>query len=207
MNNKTDLTKTHRAYYSATTAPAMLDLEPINYLAIAGSGDPGKPAFTEAVQALYPVAYAIKFLCKAEGHDFVVPKLEGLWWFDDSYSGISMSEAPRRVPRDAWQWKLLIRMPDPVTKKMVTQAIEQIIGKKDIARVTDVTFLTMHEGKCAQILHVGPFDREIETLQVLQVFLEKQGFKKNGHHHEIYLTDMRKTAPARLRTILREPVA
>ncbi len=122
MDRKTDLTKEHRAYYTATASPAFIDLGPTNYLSITGSGDPNGPTFAEAVQALYSVAYAAKFMSKANGHDFVVSKLEGLWWFNGAFNGVTISEAPKRVPREAWQWQLLIRMPDAVTHKLSQQA-------------------------------------------------------------------------------------
>jgi len=207
MDKKTDLTKEHRAYYTATASPSFIDLGPTHYLSITGSGDPNGPTFAEAVQALYSVAYAVKFMSKAQGHDFVVSKLEGLWWFDGDFTGVTISDAPKLVPRDAWQWQLLIRMPDAVTGKMSQQAVEQVSEKKRLPRVNDVAFVTLNEGRCVQILHTGPFDREPETLRVVEEFVNTKGLRQNGRHHEIYLSDMRKTAPARLRTILREPVA
>jgi len=207
MNKKTDLTKEHRAYYTATASPTLLEFGPTPYLSITGSGDPSGPAFAEAVQALYPVAYAVKFISKANGRDFVVAKLEGLWWFDGAYDGLTISEAPKRVPREAWRWQLLIRMPDTVTEKLTQQAVRQVSEKKGLPRINDVSFITLNEGRCIQILHKGPFDKEPETLQRIEEFAKAHSLQKNGHHHEIYLSDMRKTEPAKLKTILREPVA
>lgn len=206
MDKKTDLTKTDRAYYTATARPALITFPPIHYLAIDGQGDPASAVFAEALQTLYPVAYAVKFLCKAAGNDFTVPKLEGLWWFDGRYDNLTMSEAPQRIPREAWHWKLMVRMPDFVTAQQTKEAISTVATKKKMPQAEHVSYYQLNEGKCVQILHTGPFDREPETLREIEIFTQKHSLAKNGHHHEIYLSDMRKTAPARLRTILREPV-
>lgn len=204
---KLELTKKYKSYYTAKTQPEIIELPAVTYLAIVGKGDPSSRAYAEKVEALYPVAYAIKFLAKATAHDFTVPKLEGLWWFDDErYGTISMEEAPLRVPRDEWQWRLLIRMPEFVTEAMVEEAKATVLKKKNIPLAAETSLFTLNEGKVVQMLHVGPFDREPETLQHMLKFIQEHKFKKGGHHHEIYLSDFRKTAPEKLKTILREPV-
>jgi hypothetical protein len=205
--DKTDLTKKYKAYYSAKTKPEIIELGKASYLSIMGKGDPGSEEFAEKVQMLYTVAYSVKFLAKAMKSDFVVAKLEGLWWFDDKrFGGLSMEEAPLKVPRKEWQWRLLIRMPEVVTSKLLKQAIQSIKEKKKLPDVDQVEFFGMTEGKVVQMLHVGAFDKEPESLMKMQRFMTQHKFAKAGLHHEIYLSDFRKTRPEKLKTILREPV-
>jgi hypothetical protein len=204
---KLDLTKKFKSYYTAKPQPEIIELPSVPYLTITGKGDPSSRAFADKLETLYPVAYAIKFMAKVTAHDFTVPKLEGLWWFDDERFGtLTMEEAPLRIPRDEWYWRLLIRMPDFVTEAMVEEAKATVSKKKNIPSVAETSLYTLAEGKVLQMLHVGPFDREPETLLQMQKFIEKHNLKKNGLHHEIYLSDFRKTAPEKLKTILREPV-
>jgi hypothetical protein len=203
---KLDLTKKYKAYYSAKTKPEIIELPEITYLSIEGKGDPSSSAYTDKIQALYPVAYGIKFACKAIDKDFTVPKLEGLWWFDEKYEGLTFQEIPKRVPRSEWCWRLLIRMPEFVGNDMVMSVIDTVVTKKKVELAKEVSLFTLAEGKVVQMLHVGPFDREPETLQVMAEFMEKYNFQKGGLHHEIYLSDLNKTEPSKLRTILREPV-
>lgn len=205
---KLDLTKKYKSYYKSKGKPEIVHFEAVNYLSITGIGDPSGEEFAQKIAALYPVAYTIKFECKADGKDFVVPKLEGLWSFDLSkYEGITMENAPKKIPRSEWAYKLLIRMPDFVHQEMVQKAISKVKVKKgQLPFINELTFHTMNEGKCVQILHVGPFDTEPESLAKIQDFCKEHGLHKNGEHHEIYLSDFRKTAPEKLKTILREPV-
>ncbi|MFZ6012618.1 MAG: GyrI-like domain-containing protein [Bacteroidota bacterium] len=204
---KIDLTKQHAEYYTAKPQPALIDLPPVSYLSVTGQGDPSSEAFNEKIRALYPVAYAIKFLYKAQGQDFTVPKLEGLWWFDmKKYGGLAMHEAPKKIPRNEWNWRLLIRMPEFVTEKIATQAIENTLHKKNDLHIRKVEWHTLNEGRVVQMLHVGPFDKEPESLIILQEFMRENGLAHAGLHHEIYLSDFRKIAPEKLKTILREPV-
>jgi hypothetical protein len=204
---KLELTKKYKSYYTARTQPEIIELPSVRYLTITGKGDPSSRAFADKLEALYPVAYALKFSTKATAHDFTVPKLEGLWWFDDErFANVSMQEAPLRIPRDEWQWRLLIRMPEFITEAMVEEAKATVLKKKNIPAAADTSLFTLNEGKVIQILHVGPFDREPETLQLIQKFAEEHNLKKAGLHHEIYLSDFRRTAPEKLKTILREPV-
>ncbi len=204
---KIDLTKLHRAYFTAKTAPEIVDIETARFLSILGKGDPSSEAFLADIQALYPVTYTIKFACKALGKDFTVSKLEGLWWFDEQkFGGLTAAEAPQRVPRSEWEYRLLIRLPDFVDEKMVKAAVETVVSKKKSERAADVRFFEMTEGKCVQMLHVGSYDSEPVSLQKIMEFCQAHGLAKNGLHHEIYLPDFRKTEPEKLKTILREPV-
>jgi len=204
---KLDLTKQYKNYYTAKSVPEVVDIQRVHYLSICGKGDPSGELFSHKLQALYSLAYTIKFSCKAAGNDFTVAKLEALWWFDENlHAGLSITNAPGKVPRNEWEYRLLIRLPDFVLEKEVEQAKKIVSGKKKIDYINDVVFFEMTEGKCVQMLHVGPFDKEPETLLEMQGFMSANNFHRNGKHHEIYLSDFRKTKPEKLRTILREPV-
>jgi hypothetical protein len=205
--NKIDLFKTCKAYYNAAHEPELVTIEPATYLSIEGKGDPSGKEFAAHIEALYQTAYTLKFACKARKQDFVVAKLEAQWWFDEKKFGRpSMDEAPRLVPRDEWMFRLLIRMPDFITEETLVQSIETAVAKKKNNLLRNVKLMGLEEGRCVQILHVGPFDREPESLKKLMIFTEQHVLEKNGLHHEIYLSDFRKTPYERLNTILREPV-
>lgn len=205
---KLDLTKKYKQYFSANTKPEITEFpEIVQYVSIKGVGDPSQPEFAESVQALYATSYAIKFICKEREKDFVVSKLEGLWWFDESkYSDVTIASAPGKVARKDWQYILLIRMPEFVKKSDIQTAKETTIGKKKIALAEYVEPYEMREGKVVQILHIGPFDKEPVSLLKMDEVIRKNNFQKNGLHHEIYLSDFRNTPSEKLKTILREPV-
>ena len=204
--DKLDLTKKYKSYFTAKSKPEIIEVEPARFLSITGKGDPSAPAFANNIEALYSTAYVIKFAYKSKGLDFVVSKLEGLWWYDENkYPGKTM-ETAMEVPRSEWQYKLLIRMPEYVGEPDVTHAIETVVTKKNILLAKEVTYFEMTEGKSVQMLHVGPFSTELETLKKIGAFITANNFGKNGLHHEIYLSDFRKTEPNKLKTILREPV-
>jgi hypothetical protein len=204
---KTDFTKKYKAYYTAKAEPELVQLTPVVYLSLTGKGDPSAKEYADKIQLLYTTAYAIKFSFKAREEDFVVPKLEALWWFDeDRYKDISIKEAPTLVPRSEWYYRLLIRMPENIGDKDILQ-VARTVADNQRGNITEKPELfTLREGKCVQILHTGPFDREPESLEKIQVFIKELNLKRNGLHHEIYLSDFRKTSPEKLRTILREPV-
>lgn len=204
---KLDLAKLHTAYYNAKNKPELLNIEKAQFLSISGKGDPSGQPYSDKIQALYSVAYALKFLYKALDKDFVVAKLQGLWDFDeDKYKNLSIDEAPLKVPRSEWSYRMMIRLPDFVTKEQVESAIQTVIKKKQILLATEIEFYEMKEGKVIQMLHVGAFANEPETLKQMQEFMTANNLQKNGLHHEIYLSDFNKTSPEKLKTILREPV-
>lgn len=203
---KLDLTKKYKTYYTAASKPEIVDIGPAQYLSITGTGDPSGEDFGVSISALYPVAYAIKFACKARGNDFTVAKLEGQWWFDmQAYPGLTMADAPAKVPRSEWAYRLLIRLPDFVTSADVDNGIAAAV-KKGAERSKDVSLFEMHEGRSLQMLHKGPFSREAETLLVMHDYMVAHNLAHNGLHHEIYLSDFRKTPQEKLKTILREPI-
>jgi len=204
---KLDLTKHFKTYYTAKAKPELLHIEKARYLSITGKGDPSGEDFAQKIQAIYPVAYALKFVFKAQGKDFTVAKLEGLWWYDEvRYAGISIADSPTSIPRSEWEYRLLIRIPDYVEKKDVEASVETSFASKGQAAIREVSYFEMNEGKVVQMLHTGPFDSEPETLAKLNDFISAHALGRNGLHHEIYLSDFRKTPPHKLKTILREPV-
>ncbi len=196
---KTDLVKQDKEYYSAKKKPEIREFKELNFLVIEGKGEPAGIEFTKAVEALYPLAYGIKNIYKKQEMDFAVPKLEGLWWVNSEKDALE-------VPRSEWYWKLMIRTPDFVTNENFKQAKINVIKKKGIAKINEIQFEKITEGKCIQIMHVGPYSTEPETINQMQNFMKENGFVKNGLHHEIYLSDPRKTAPEKMKTILRQPV-
>ncbi|MDQ4139099.1 MAG: GyrI-like domain-containing protein [Bacteroidota bacterium] len=204
---KLDLVKYFKTYYSAKTKPELVHIEEASFLSIRGKGDPANQDFAARIKALYSVAYSLKFKFKELKQDFTVAKLEGLWWFDEErYPNLTMTESRQKVPRSDWEYRLLIRMPEYVNQNILTTAINEAAAKKQLDLVKEIELYQMAEGKVVQMLHVGPFAEELKTLIQMHEFIQAHGWQKNGKHHEIYLSDFNKTAPAKLKTILREPV-
>ncbi len=197
---KLDLYKLHKAEYAATRKPALIDLKPATYLAISGQGAPGGEQFTASIGALYAVAFTIKMTRKFAGkQDYAVCKLEGQWWtkHDSDFAD---------QPRDQWRWQLLIRTPDFVGEADLRQAVAALLKRGKGEDTKRVRLESLAEGPCVQMLHVGPYERECDTIALMQAFAEKQQLKFSGRHHEIYLSDPRRVPPERLKTILRHPV-
>jgi len=176
MITKLDLTKEYKTYYTLKTSPEVVEFAEIPFLTIEGKGEPGGKEFISKVEALYPLTYGVKNICKKQGKDFGVPKLEGLWWVESDRPALE-------VPRDKWQWKLLIRMPDFVTSEMVKKAKEEVFKKKGIKLIKEIKFEKMKEGKCVQILHIGPYSTEPESLAKMNKLMEEENLVKNGLHH------------------------
>ncbi|WP_159792798.1 GyrI-like domain-containing protein [Puerhibacterium puerhi] len=200
---KVDFRRTLDAYRARRGELRLVDVPPLQYLMIDGHGDPNtSPAFAEAVAALYPLAYRIKFASKADlGRDYAVMPLEGLWWADDM-DAFTVSRDKSR-----WRWTLMIMTPDWVDAGMVAAAAERVAAKAAPARLADVRLATLDEGRCVQTLHVGSFDDEAGVLaQIHHELVPAQGLRLTGRHHEIYLSDFRRVPPERRRTILRQPV-
>lgn len=189
-----------KVLYSARRDPEIVEVPDTWCLTISGVGAPEGPEFHRAIEALYGLAYTVKFQLKPAGLDFKVPALEGLWWVEGP------QDLFRETPRDRWCWQLLIRMPDAVTEEQVAAAREQAAAKKKNPTILEVSFERFSEGTCAQLLHVGPFAEEGPSIDRLHAFIAEQGYRLRGRHHEVYLSDFRRTAPEKLRTILRQPV-
>jgi hypothetical protein len=172
----------------------------MQYLMIDGMGDPNTaPAYTEAVEALYAVAYTIKFaIKKSRAIDFPVLPLEGLWWMDDMRE-FSMAK------KDRWKWTMMIAQAELVTAADVIGAIAEVKRKKDPPALSLLRFDTLDEGDCAQIMHLGPYADEKPTIQKLHEYIAARGASLSGKHHEIYLGDPRRTAPEKLKTVIRQP--
>lgn len=199
MTTKLDLTKEYKQYYSVKNPLTIVEFGKISYITIEGKGEPTGEVFTKAIEALYPLAYGVKNICKKQGHDFGVPKLEGLWW--------AKSNKPfLEVPRKEWCWKLLIRMPDFVTSEIVKNVKDEVFRKKGLALIKEIKFEKIDEGKCVQIMHTGPYSTEQETIAKIKGFIRENNYAENGSHHEIYISDPRKTIPAKMKTILRQPI-
>lgn len=207
MGEKVDFKKTLDVYQARRGELRMVDVPPTQYLMIDGHGDPNtSPKFAEAVTALYPVAYAMKFGSARElERDYVVPPLEGLWWAEDMATFTTARDKTR------WDWTLLLRVPDWLGRVSFTAAVARVGGRSGRSptpvRLGDVRLESLHEGRCVQTLHVGSFDDEAAVLAHLHdEFVPRHGLRPTGTHHEIYLSDRRRVAPHRQRTLLRQPV-
>ena len=173
----------------------------MNFLMIDGQGDPNtSQEFQDAVEALYSVSYALKFMVKKGdmGIDYGVMPLEGLWWSDDM-STFSVD------CKEAWKWTLMIMQPEFISQDMVEGAIKQVRAKKNPVSLSQLRFALFEEGEAAQIMHVGPFSEEGPTIEKVHAFIEESGKVRRGKHHEIYLSDIRRADPAKWKTVLRQP--
>jgi hypothetical protein len=201
---KVDLRRELDSYAARVGAFRELELPARRYLMIDGHGDPNtSPDFDAALRALYPLAYAVKFASRAElGRDYVVPPLEGLWWADDMDSFTTARDKSR------WDWTLLLLIPDWVGPELVAASVESVRRKANAPeRLDEVRDEVLEEGRCVQTLHVGPFDDEAALLDRMHhEVIPGLGLALTGTHHEIYLSDRRRVAPDRMRTILRQPV-
>lgn len=200
---KTDLKKTLDAYRAERDRFRIVDMPDQRYLMIDGHGDPNSsPAFAQAIETLYPVAYKLKFASRRElDRDYVVPPLEGLWSASDMGAFTSARDKSR------WDWTLMLLVPDWIGGELVHLTIEQVGAKNPPARLQDLRCEVLSEGRCVQTLHVGSFDAEADVLARLHdEFIPGHGLRMTGRHHEIYFSDLRRTAPEKQRTILRQPV-
>jgi hypothetical protein len=198
---KIDFKKKFKDLYNPPSKEVLEVVVPaMNYLMVDGKGDPNKSAeFQEAIQALYPLAYAIKFYFKKNKNvDYGVMPLEGLWWsenMDDFVTG----------NRDNWQWTLMIMQPDFVTKEIFEENLAQVKKKKDIPALPKIRFGEYHEGQSAQIMHIGSFSAEGPNIARLHEFIKSQDSAPSSKHHEIYLSDFRRVNPKKMKTVLRQP--
>lgn len=196
---KIDLYKLHKNEYVTPKQPVLLDVQPATYLSISGTGAPGGEEFQKKVGALYGTAFTLKFDSKSAGCDYAVCKLEGIYWADSGGAGF------QDLPRDQWHWDLIIRTPDSVPASQLKVAQTKMLGK-GVPEAAEVVFQTIHEGKCVQMLHAGPYIEEKSTVDRMCAFARGEGLEVAGKHHEIYLSDPRRVAPEKLKTILRIPV-
>jgi hypothetical protein len=201
---KIDFKKELKPYYSSSkNAFNVVDVPPMQFLMIDGSGDPNTArSYQEAVEALYAVAYKLKFASKNElERDYVVPPLEGLWWAED------MAAFTDQLDKNAWFWTMMIMQPDWITQEMFKTATALVQQGKGLTGLEKIRLESYHEGLSVQILHLGSYDDEGPTLKKLHYeFIPENGYRMRGKHHEIYLSDPRRVEPAKLKTILRQPV-
>ena len=201
MAEKLDFKKSLKSFYAPKNAEFQLvELPVLRYLAIDGIGAPENDEFSLAIQALYLTAYPLKFISKAAtGKDYAVPPLEALWWADD-YAAFTLNE------RKSWKWTLLSIVPDWITQEHLNAAITKALAKGN-NRAAHIEFRLIEEGLSYQALYTGPFSGEGSVLANMHdVVMPERGYTFNGLHHEIYLSDMRRTAPEKLKKILRQPV-
>ena len=199
---KVDFKKSLDSYQARHREFRVLDVPSLQYLMVDGHGDPNTaPEYADAIAALYPVAYKIKFASKQElERDYVVPPLEALWWAEDMEVFTSARD------KSQWSWTAMIMVPDWITSGMFDDGVAAA-AKKRPTSLDRVRLERLDEGRCVQTLHIGSYDDEAEALAELHDdFIPSAGFKLTGRHHEVYLGDARKVAPAKLRTILRQPV-
>jgi hypothetical protein len=203
-DGKVDFKRELACYRAVRDVPLMVTVPDMQFLMIDGHGDPNTAAFAEATGTLYPVAYTLKFTSKTVlGRDHVVMPLEGLWWAEDMQTFTEARDKSR------WDWTLMIMVPDWITPELFTGALAKVAAKgRGPARLDDLRLETLSEGLCVQALHVGSFDDEAGLLHRMHhEVIPGQGLTMTGKHHEIYLSDPRRVEPAKLRTILRQPVA
>lgn len=197
---KFELRKELKHLYGPTAKEVVeVEVPEMRFLMVDGEGDPNtSDAFREAVEALYTVSYALKFAVrKEEGVDYGVMPLEGLWWTEKGETDLEEIQADRSL----WKWTLMIMQPDWITEKRFEQALAGTMKKKDLAALAGIRFEPFGEGLVAQVMHVGPFAEEGPTIERVDRYIGERG----GKHHEIYLNDFRRTAPERLKTIIRYP--
>ena len=204
-----DFKKADKEYYMSGKTPELVNIPSVRYVAVRGKGDPNDPAgdYQKAIAVLYGIAYTIKMSKKGdhrmEGYfDFVVPPLEGFWWQEGEYAHLDGDKS-------SYCWISAIRLPDFVTQEEFEWAVLEARKKKNLD-CSSAEYLTIEEGLCVQILHNGPFDTESQSIARMDAFMETNGlrndFSDKRLHHEIYLSDARKTPPEKWKTVIRHPV-
>ena len=204
-----DFKKEYKEFYLPKKKPEIVTVPKMNYIAVKGCGDPNKEdgEYKNSISILYALAFTIKMSkltdYRIEGYfDYVVPPLEGFWW----QQGVTEIDYSRK---DAFQWISVIRLPDFVSEKDFNWAKQQVKTKKGID-CSNAQFLTIEEGLCVQIMHIGSYDDEPDTITLMDKFIKENGyindFSNTRMHHEIYLSDARRVAPEKLKTIIRHPI-
>ena len=204
-----DFKKEYKEFYMPKSKPELVNVPKANYIAVRGKGDPNEEggAYKQAIGVLYAVAYTLKMSYKTDHRidgffEYVVPPLEGFWW-QDGVDGVDYSD------KASFNWISVIRLPDFITKADFVWAVETATQKKKMD-CSAAEFLTIDEGLCVQIMHIGAYDDEPATVALMDAFLQENGyvndFSAGRLHHEIYLSDARKTAPEKLKTVIRHPI-
>ena len=201
---KIDLKKTLKQLYQPSTKEIVsVDVPEMNFLMVDGEGDPNtSKSFSDAIEALYPVSYTLKFMVKKGkmGIDYGVMPLEALWWSDDMSAFVTGN-------KDAWKWTVMVMQPEFITQEMVKDAMAEVAKKKKPVSLPLVRFESFKEGKAAQTMHIGHFSEEGPTIEKVHSFIEGNGSQRVGKHHEIYISDLRRTAPEKWKIIIRQPMS
>jgi len=202
MLTKIDVKKQLKHLYNPSAKQVTLaDVPEMDFLMIDGEGDPNtSEAYQNAVEVLFAASYTLKFMVKKgeSGIDYTVMPLEGLWWVE----GMTQFSLENK---DAWKWTAMIMQPEYVTQGLVAEAVKQVEKKKGLPSLSGIRFEVFHEGAAAQIMYFGPYPEEGPTIERIHDFIRDQGYRLRGKHHEIYLSDPRRTAPHKLKTIIRQP--
>lgn len=198
--DKIDLFKAHKVDYIAAKKPVLIHIENASYLAIQGSGGPTENTFSEAVEALYAMAYTVKMSRKKLGlGDYVICKLEARYWSDSD-------KCLAEIPQSLWHWQLLIRTPDIVTDEDLERASATLLSKGKTEKVSAVKLINYEFGPCVQMLHIGAYSDEGRTLEQMVNFAQSEQRQPSGLHAEVYISDLRRVPAERLKTILRMPL-
>lgn len=199
-----DYKKEFKEFYMPPKTPTIVDVPTMNYIAVRGKGDPNEEDgdYKKAIGLLYGIAYTIKMSKMGSHFSYVVPPLEGFWW-QDGVVGIDYAH------KDEFNWISVIRLPDFVTEEIFRQAVEEAARKKK-QDFSKVEYLTLNEGLCVQCMHIGPYDDEPATVQQMHRYMDQEGYMLDINdvrlHHEIYLSEARRTDPAKLKTVIRHPI-
>ena len=203
-----DYKKEYKDLYMPKDKPVLIDVPDMNFIMVDGSGDPNdNPDFQQAIELLYGLSFTIKMSKKKgkqpEGYfEYVVPLLEGLWWIDEGVFSLEV--------RDNWKWTVMIRQPEFVDQDLFAWAQSELKKKKPELPIENARFEAFHEGLCVQIMHIGPYATEPETMKKVEAFIAEQGLRdkvsSGGKHHEIYISDPRRCKPEKMKTVLRHPV-
>ena len=204
-----DLKKEYKEYYRPKNKPEIINIPSFNYIAVRGKGNPNEEdgSYQQAIQVLYAVVYTLKMSYKTDHKidgffEYVVPPLEGFWWQEDT-DGVDYTD------KSTFNWISVIRLPDFITKKDFEWAVETATKKKKLD-CSSAEFMMIDEGLCVQIMHLGSFDDEPKTVALMDAYLEQNGYvndvNRDRSHHEIYLSDARKVAPEKRKTVIRHPI-
>ncbi len=203
--DKVDFKKALQHLYNPSSRDfSVIEVPEMQFLMVDGHGDPNtEPAYQEAVEVLYGVAYKLKFTSKQRlEKDYTVPPLEGLWWAAD------MDTFTVNLDKSAWDWTMMIMQPEWITPELFAQAVAEVQKSKALPALSTMRLERYAEGLSVQIMHIGSYDDEAPTLaRMHREFIPQNGYVEAGKHHEIYLGDPRKTAAEKLKTVLRQPVA
>lgn len=202
-----DLKKENKELYNPSAKEVLIvDVPEMSFLMIDGEGDPNiSQEYQDSIEALFSVSYKVKFISKKENsQDYVVMPLEGLWWVENPKEFTFQDKS-------GWKWTAMIRQPDFITKDVIKEAVQEVEKKKKLPALSRIKFQRLHEGLSAQIMNIGPYSQEGPTVKKLHNFIEEKGYEFNGSlpgekHHEIYISNILRTKPEKLKTIIRQPM-